>query len=201
MIKKFSYLDALINNFLFHILPVFEIGFKIVTPVFFIGYFISEKSIIKNKFKAALDVNAILFATISLIAFLLYWTEFYIAYRSGFLYEENEFASRAFGPFRWAYWAMMLASISTLVLNTLLFIKKIRDKTWYYLLVWVLSFTSLGVLIERAIILIVSLLRDYISSSWTLHTLSINRVFVGLIVSVFVFFIIFVIRIQLIRKK
>jgi len=90
-----------------------------------------------------------------------YSLEFFIAWFSGSAYELFTFKNRAFGPYAWAYWTM----VSCNVLSPQLFwFKKVRGS-----LVWlfVLSiFINIGMWFERFVIIVTSLHRDFLPSSW-----------------------------------
>jgi molybdopterin-containing oxidoreductase family membrane subunit len=90
-----------------------------------------------------------------------YGLEFLIAWYSGSAYELFTFKNRAFGPYAWAYWTM----VSCNVLSPQLFwFKSVRKS-----LVWlfVLSiFVNIGMWFERFVIIVTSLHRDFLPSSW-----------------------------------
>ncbi len=93
---------------------------------------------------------------------LAYITEFFIAMYSGNRYEEFVFLNRALGPFAWAYWIMVVCNIVT---PQLLWFKKVRTSM---LTVFILSlFINLGMWFERFTIIVTSLHRDYLTSSWS----------------------------------
>ncbi len=92
---------------------------------------------------------------------LAYGTEFFIAWYSGNAYEKFVFANRAMGPFAWAYWTMVTCNVVT---PQFLWFKKIREN---FLLVFLLSLLiNVGMWFERFVIIVTSLHRDYLPSSW-----------------------------------
>jgi hypothetical protein len=95
---------------------------------------------------------------------LAYSTEFFIAWYSGNPYEQFVFMNRAMGPFAWAYWIMVSCNVLT---PQLLWFKKIRSN---FLIVFILSiFINIGMWFERFVIIVTSLHRDFLPSSWNTY--------------------------------
>jgi hypothetical protein len=94
-----------------------------------------------------------------------YSLEFFIAWYSGSAYELFTFKNRAFGPYAWAYWTM----VSCNVLSPQLFwFKKVRSSlTWLFVLS---IFVNIGMWFERFVIIVTSLHRDFLPSSWFMFT-------------------------------
>lgn len=106
----------------------------------------------------------VLLATGGLVG-LAYGTEFFIAWYSGNPYEQFVFLNRALGPYAWAYWIMVGCNVGT---SQLLWFKKIRQHLG---VVFVLSiFVNIGMWFERYVIIVTSLHRDYLPSSWSMYT-------------------------------
>lgn len=145
----------------FNIFYPIDFGFIFGTPVFFIGYLLSKRGSRQALFERTLNVNAFLYALANLLLFILYFIELILAWYSGYLYEENQFATRSLGPLATFYWIM-------LVLNTLLslafFIKRIRNNLRLYFLVWLILVFPY----ERVYVLFISMHQDYLPSSWEL---------------------------------
>jgi molybdopterin-containing oxidoreductase family membrane subunit len=92
---------------------------------------------------------------------LAYATEFFIAAYSNNPYEQFAFINRMFGPFGWAYWTMVSCNVIT---PQLFWFKRIRTNL---VAVFVLSlFVNVGMWFERFVIIVTSLHRDYLPSSW-----------------------------------
>ena len=90
-----------------------------------------------------------------------YATEFFIALYSGNQYERFVFMNRALGPFAWAYWIMVTCNIVT---PQLLWFRKLRSNM---VVVFILSiFINVGMWFERFVIIVTSLHRDFLPSSW-----------------------------------
>jgi len=88
--------------------------------------------------------------------------EFFIAWYSGNLYERYAFLNRAFGPYKWAYWSMVSCNV---LFPQLFWFKKVRTSIPA---MFVLSIVvNIGMWFERFVIIVTSLHRDYIPSSWS----------------------------------
>jgi len=92
---------------------------------------------------------------------LAYATETFIAWYSGNPYEGFTFYNRQYGPYGWSYWVMVSCNV---VIPQLLWSKKVRTSVWA---LFVLSiFVNIGMWFERFVIIITSLTRDFVASSW-----------------------------------
>ncbi len=92
---------------------------------------------------------------------LAYGTEFFIAWFSGSAYERFTFINRATGPFAWAYWIMVSCNV---ISPQLLWFKRLRTST---VALFVLSLViNVGMWFERFVIIVTSLHRDFLPSSW-----------------------------------
>jgi molybdopterin-containing oxidoreductase family membrane subunit len=90
-----------------------------------------------------------------------YLTEFFIAWYSGSAYEQFALMNRATGPYAWAYWTM----VSCNVLSPQLFwFRSWRTTPWKMFLVAIL--VNIGMWFERFVIIVISLSRDYLPSTW-----------------------------------
>jgi molybdopterin-containing oxidoreductase family membrane subunit len=106
------------------------------------------------------NMNKIILLTGSLVGYA-YAMEFFIAWYGGNKYEQFQFINRAFGPYAWAYWTM----ISCNVLSPQIFwFKKMRTNIW--VMMFVASFVTVGMWFERFVIIVLSLHRDFLPSSW-----------------------------------
>lgn len=108
------------------------------------------------------NMNKVILAT-SLIVGYAYATEFFIAWYGGNQYEMFAFLNRLFGPYAWAYWTMVTCNV---VVPQLFWFKKVRTTPWMMLIVAIL--VNVGMWMERFVIVITSLSRDYLPSSWGL---------------------------------
>jgi molybdopterin-containing oxidoreductase family membrane subunit len=107
-------------------------------------------------------MNIVIIITGSIVG-VAYLTEFFIAWYSGVEAEFYAFYNRAFGPYFWAYWAMMTFNV---ISPQLFWFKKIRTSI---VLTFILSIiVNIGMWFERFVIIVTSLHRDYLPSSWAM---------------------------------
>jgi Ni/Fe-hydrogenase subunit HybB-like protein len=107
------------------------------------------------------NMNKIILATGSMVGYA-YGMEFFIAWYSGNPYERFTFINRAFGPYSWAYWTMVSCNV---LFPQLFWFKKVRTSIP---LMFVLSIVvNIGMWFERFVIIVTSLHRDYLPSSWS----------------------------------
>ena len=107
-------------------------------------------------------MNIIIILTGSIVG-TAYITEFFIAWYSGVEYEQYAFINRATGPYWWAYASMMLCNV---ISPQLFWFKKIRTNI---AATFILSLVvNIGMWFERFVIIVTSLHRDYIPSSWAM---------------------------------
>nr|WP_321450210.1 NrfD/PsrC family molybdoenzyme membrane anchor subunit [uncultured Carboxylicivirga sp.] len=110
------------------------------------------------------SMNKIIIATGSIVG-IAYITELFIAWYSGVIYEQYAFINRAFGPYWWAYWIMMTCNVIT---PQLFWIKKIRRS---FAATFIISiFVNIGMWFERFVIIVTSLHRDFLPSSWSMYS-------------------------------
>jgi molybdopterin-containing oxidoreductase family membrane subunit len=103
----------------------------------------------------------IIIATGTMVGYA-YGMEFFIAWYSGNPYEKFTFLNRAMGPYAWAYWTMISCNV---LIPQLFWFRKIRTNV---ISVFVISiFINIGMWFERFVIIVTSLHRDYIPSSWS----------------------------------
>ncbi|SEM03223.1 quinol:cytochrome c oxidoreductase quinone-binding subunit 1 [bacterium A37T11] len=133
------------------------------------------------------SMNKIIMTTGSIVG-IAYLTEFFIAWYSGSEYELYAFQNRAAGPYWWAYWTMMTCNV---ISPQLFWFKKIRRSIP---ISWVLSIVvNIGMWFERFVIIVTSLHRDYLPSSWAMFypTWTDVGIFVGSIGVFFTLFLLF----------
>ena len=106
------------------------------------------------------NMNKIILATGSMVGYA-YMVEFFIAWYSGNTFESFTFVNRAFGPYAWAYWIMVTCNVIT---PQLFWSKRIRTTPLATMIVVV--FVNVGMWFERFVIIVTSLHRDYLPSSW-----------------------------------
>jgi molybdopterin-containing oxidoreductase family membrane subunit len=107
-------------------------------------------------------MNIVIIVTGSIVG-VAYITEFFIAWYSGVEPEFYAFYNRATGPYFWAYWTMMTCNV---ISPQLFWIKKIRTSI---AATFALSIVvNIGMWFERFVIIVTSLHRDYLPSSWAM---------------------------------
>ncbi|HEX9669320.1 MAG TPA: NrfD/PsrC family molybdoenzyme membrane anchor subunit [Thermoanaerobaculia bacterium] len=90
-----------------------------------------------------------------------YLMEGFFAWYSGNEYERFMVANRVFGPYRWHWYALLLCNAAV---PQLLWLRRIRNTP---LALWLISIVvSIGMWLERYVIIVVSLSRDFLPSSW-----------------------------------
>jgi Ni/Fe-hydrogenase subunit HybB-like protein len=91
-----------------------------------------------------------------------YGMEFFIAWYSGSQYEMFTFINRATGPYAWAYWTMISCNV---ISPQVFWFKKARTSIP---ILFVMSiFVNIGMWFERFVIIVTSLHRDFLPSSWS----------------------------------
>jgi molybdopterin-containing oxidoreductase family membrane subunit len=127
-------------------------------------------------------------ATGTMVGFA-YSTEFFIAWYSGNTYEAFTFMNRAFGPYAWAYWTMVTCNV---LVPQFFWFKRFRTKT---VLLWIASvLINVGMWFERFVIVVSSLSRDYLPTSWGYYRPSIIDIltFLGSFGLFFTLFLLFI---------
>lgn len=94
-----------------------------------------------------------------------YAMEFFIAWYSGNQYETFTFINRALGPYAWAYWTMVSCNV---IFPQLFWIKKIRTSIAAMFIIGIT--VNIGMWFERFVIIVTSLSRDFLPSSWGMYT-------------------------------
>jgi Ni/Fe-hydrogenase subunit HybB-like protein len=120
--------------------------------------FFGLKSVIEMKHLEAM--NKVILATGTMVGYS-YGMEFFIAWYSGSSYEGFAFVNRAFGPYAWAYWTMVSCNV---IFPQLYWFKGIRTSLVAMMIINVL--VNVGMWFERFVIIVTSLHRDFIPSSW-----------------------------------
>ncbi len=90
-----------------------------------------------------------------------YSMEFFIAWFSQNPYEHFTFINRAFGPYWWAYWTMITCNVLS---PQVFWFKRARTSIPIHFVVSI--FINIGMWFERFIIIVTSLHRDFLPSSW-----------------------------------
>jgi len=132
-------------------------------------------------------MNIVIMVTGSIVG-TAYITELFISWYSGVEYEAYAFINRATGPYWWAYASMMTCNV---VSPQLMWFKKLRTSLVFTFIISIV--VNIGMWFERYVIIVTSLHRDYLPSSWSMHYPSHIDigVYVGTIGLFFAFFLLF----------
>ncbi|MGZ6097344.1 MAG: NrfD/PsrC family molybdoenzyme membrane anchor subunit [Myxococcaceae bacterium] len=95
---------------------------------------------------------------------LAYATEFFTAWYSGNPYERFTFINRALGPYAWAYWTMVTCNV---LVPQAFWVKRIRTSPWAIFFLSLLI--NVCMWFERFVIVVTSLHRDFLPSSWSMY--------------------------------
>jgi len=126
------------------------------------------------------NMNKILLVMGSMVGYS-YAMEFFIAWYSGNSFEQFAFINRAFGPYAWAYWIMISCNVG---FPQLFWFKKIRRSIPIMMVIVIL--VNVGMWFERFVIIVTSLHRDFLPSSWAMFTPTIYDL--GILLGSFGFF-------------
>jgi predicted flap endonuclease-1-like 5' DNA nuclease len=132
-------------------------------------------------------MNIVIMMTGSIVG-VAYITELFIAWYSGVEYEQYAFLNRATGPYWWAYWAMMTCNVFS---PQFMWFKRLRTSIMFSFFISIV--VNIGMWFERFVIIVTSLHRDYLPSSWTMFspTFVDIGIFIGTIGFFFVLFLLY----------
>jgi len=99
--------------------------------------------------------------TTGLIVGYGYFVEIFMAFYSGNQYEEFMILNRIQGPYKYHWWALLLCNI---LAPQAVWLRRVRSSPW---LIFVIAmFVNVGMWLERFVIVVTSLSRDFLPSSW-----------------------------------
>ena len=108
-----------------------------------------------------LDLMAKVMMAMGWIVAYGYFCEFFTAWRSGDIFERYLAANRVIGPYAPYFWALMACNI---VAPQFLWSSRLRTTPW---VLWIVALAiNVGMWLERFVIVITSLHRDFLPSSW-----------------------------------
>ncbi len=110
------------------------------------------------------DFMAKVMLATGLIVFYGYIMEAFFAWYSANDLERFMMYNRAFGPYGWSYWLLILCNG---VIPQILWLKKFRDNTIFLFLIC--QVVSVGMWLERFVIIVTSLNRDFIPGNWAMY--------------------------------
>jgi molybdopterin-containing oxidoreductase family membrane subunit len=110
------------------------------------------------------SMNKVIVLTGSIVG-VAYLTELFIAWYSGYIYEQFAFYNRALGPYWWSYFAMMGCNV---ISPQFFWVKSFRRNL---VVTFILSIVvNIGMWFERFVIIVTSLHRDFLPSSWAYYS-------------------------------
>jgi molybdopterin-containing oxidoreductase family membrane subunit len=132
-------------------------------------------------------MNIVIIVTGSIVG-VAYLTELFISWYSGVEYESYAFINRFSGPYAWAYWIMMTCNV---ISPQLFWVKSWRRNLTFTFVMSIV--VNIGMWFERFVIIVTSLHRDYVPSSWTMfHPTFVDiGLFLGTIGLFLTFFLLF----------
>lgn len=110
------------------------------------------------------SMNKVILLTGTIVG-VAYLTELFIAWYSGYIYEQFAFFNRAFGIYWWSYFGMMACNVLS---PQIFWSRKIRRSIYWTFLMSI--FVNIGMWFERFVIIATTLARDYLPSSWSYYT-------------------------------
>ena len=93
-----------------------------------------------------------------------YAMEFFVSWWSQNPFEQYVFINRAFGPYAWAYWTMVTCNVLS---PQIFWFKKARTSMLIQFIISI--FINIGMWFERFVIIVTSLHRDFLPSSWDMY--------------------------------
>jgi Ni/Fe-hydrogenase subunit HybB-like protein len=106
------------------------------------------------------NMGMVMLATGMIVAYG-YLMETFIAWYSGDIFEKYMMMNRMFGPYGWMYWLLILFNV---LIPQLLWIPKITSTVPALFLIAIS--VNIGMWLERYVIIVVSLSRDFMPSAW-----------------------------------
>ena len=110
------------------------------------------------------NMGVVMLATGMVVAYG-YLMETFTAWYSGDIYEEYLMMNRAFGPYGYMYWLLILFNI---LIPQLLWVRRVHANV---LLLFLIAISvNIGMWLERYVIVVVSLHRDFMPSVWGMYS-------------------------------
>ncbi len=109
------------------------------------------------------SMNKVILLTGTIVG-VAYLTELFIAWYSGYVYEQFAFYNRALGPYWWSYFGMMTCNVLS---PQIFWVKKYRRSIFVTFIMSI--FVNIGMWFERFVIIATTLARDYLPSSWSYY--------------------------------
>ena len=110
------------------------------------------------------NMGIVMLATGMIVAYG-YLMETFMAWYSGDIFEKYMMMNRMFGPYGWMYWLLILFNI---LLPQLLWIRSLHTNELFLLAIAIC--VNIGMWLERYVIVVVSLHRDFMPSAWGMYS-------------------------------
>jgi molybdopterin-containing oxidoreductase family membrane subunit len=110
------------------------------------------------------SMNKVILVTGTIVG-VAYLTELFIAWYSGYVYEQFAFFNRAAGPYWWSYFGMMFCNV---ISPQIFWVRKYRRSIGVTFFVSIVI--NIGMWFERFVIIATTLARDYLPSSWSYYS-------------------------------
>ena len=94
-----------------------------------------------------------------------YFCEVFYSWYSANIYEMFMAVNRMIGPYAWSYWALIICNV---IVPQLLWSKRVRQNLPMMFIISL--FINVGMWFERWVIIVISLTRDFLPSSWGYYT-------------------------------
>jgi Ni/Fe-hydrogenase subunit HybB-like protein len=123
------------------------------------------------------NMGIVMLATGMIVAYG-YLMETFMAWYSGDIFEKYMMMNRMFGPYGWLYWLLILFNI---LIPQALWVRRLQTNPW--VLFFIAIAVNIGMWLERYVIVVVSLHRDFMPSAWGMYSGTVfdYGVFVGTI--------------------
>jgi molybdopterin-containing oxidoreductase family membrane subunit len=110
------------------------------------------------------SMNKVILLTGTIVG-VAYLTELFIAWYSGYVYEQFAFFNRAMGVYWWSYFGMMTCNV---ISPQFFWSRKLRRNVTFTFFMSILI--NVGMWFERFVIIATTLARDYLPSSWSYYS-------------------------------
>ncbi len=108
-----------------------------------------------------IDLMAIVMLVTGLVVFYGYLMEAFFAWYSNSFWERAMMVHRTMGYYAWSYWALIFCNG---LVPQFLWFKKVRQSTFWLFIISIV--VSIGMWLERYVIIVTSLARDFLPTSW-----------------------------------
>ncbi len=108
-------------------------------------------------------MNKVIVLTGSIVG-CAYLTELFMSWYSQVGFEQDAFKYRMTGPYGWSYWLMMSCNV---ISSQLFWFRKLRRNVTFTFIMSIV--VNIGMWFERFVIIVTSLYRDYLPSSWSIY--------------------------------